>query len=156
MGRPPFTADQLHASLVRRYHENVIKNEDGCWGWGRGENRKFPYPTLMSGHSDSVCMHRFSYEIHVGPIPQGMWVLHHCDNHRCTRPDHLYLGDHKQNQRDVRDRGTKLTAVCRRGHARTASNTYVRVDRRGYTERHCRECDATTLTARLLRQRQAS
>lgn len=156
MGRPSYTAEQTHASLVRRYNKYVIKNEDGCWDWDGHHNRKFPYPTLGTGHFGSVSMHRFSYEIHVGPIPPGLWVLHHCDNQRCTRPDHLYLGDHKQNQRDVRKRGTKLTNVCRRGHPRTASNTYVRVDSRGYTERHCRECDATTLTARLLRQRQAA
>lgn len=46
-----------------------------------------------------------SWELHNGPIPDGLWVLHKCDNSRCVRPDHLYLGDHMQNMDDVSRRG---------------------------------------------------
>jgi len=50
-----------------------------------------------------------------GPIPKGMWVLHKCDNRKCVRPLHLYLGTAAENSRDVVARGrkvprTKLTA----------------------------------------------
>jgi hypothetical protein len=38
-------------------------------------------------------------------IPDGMWVLHHCDNRRCVNPDHLYIGDVKDNSRDAVVRG---------------------------------------------------
>jgi hypothetical protein len=138
--RKPMNAEQFHASLVARYNRYVIRNADGCWGWALKPNRSFPYPALTSGHDERVSMHRFSYELHVGPIPEGMWVLHKCDNHRCTRPDHLYLGDHVKNQSDVRKRETSKKQRCRRGHIRTATNTYTRVDKRGYVERHCKIC----------------
>jgi hypothetical protein len=134
------SSEQLRESLLRRYEENVIRNADGCWGWRRRVSAKPGYPWLGSGHLGRVSMHRFSYEIHVGPVPDGEWVLHRCDNKICTRPDHLYLGDHAQNQSDIRDRLTSIKPTCRKGHPKTPENTYVRIDQRGYTERHCIPC----------------
>jgi hypothetical protein len=44
--------------------------------------------------------HRLSWVIHNGAIPPGKFVLHHCDNPPCVRPDHLFLGTHKDNIHD--------------------------------------------------------
>lgn len=134
------TPAQLDSSLRRRYDACVIRNEVGCWGWTRKVPGNPGYPTLGSGHSKCVTMHRFSFEIHVGPIPAGMWVLHTCDNKVCTRPDHLYLGDQDDNGGDIRKRRTSLKTHCRRGHPKTPENTSYRTDRRGYVERHCEPC----------------
>ena len=54
----------------------------------------------------SVYAHRWSYETFVGPA-DGM-VLHRCDNPRCVNPDHLYLGDHTANMKDMASRGRSL------------------------------------------------
>lgn len=134
------TPEQLHASLLARYDANVIRKPVGCWGWRRRVNANPGYPKLGSGHTGRVAMHRFSYEIHRGPIPDGMHVCHTCDNKVCTNPEHLFLGENLDNARDARSKRLRVKDSCRQGHAKTPENTYVRVDRRGYAERHCRLC----------------
>lgn len=49
--------------------------------------------------------HRVSWELQVGPIPDGLWVLHKCDNPACVRPDHLFLGDRSANMQDAAKKG---------------------------------------------------
>lgn len=49
--------------------------------------------------------HRVSYILNVGPVPDGLWVLHRCDNPPCVRPDHLFLGTHIDNMLDAQKKG---------------------------------------------------
>lgn len=75
-----------------------------------------------------------------GPITDGLHVLHTCDNRLCVRPDHLYLGTHQDNMRDMKERGrakgnasglrgvTPLTAA--RGE-RHGTHTHPETVRRG-------------------------
>lgn len=96
---PRFTKEQ-------RFWAKVNKSED-CWEW-TGYRTGFGYGELQSGpRGDQVkeSAHRLSWEIHNGPIPDGLNVLHRCDNPPCVRPDHLFLGTASDNARDMWDKG---------------------------------------------------
>ena len=90
-------------------------NGDHCWEWP-GVRDSHGYGTLGVGRRKHVKAHRVAWESAVGPIPDGMHVLHHCDNPPCVRPSHLFLGTHDDNMADMarKGRGTprsKLTFV---------------------------------------------
>jgi hypothetical protein len=82
---------------VDRFWSKVEKT-DGCWNWTSCLNKK-GYGNF-SVNSRMRRAHRVSYEMHCEPIPPGMLVLHHCDNPRCIRPDHLFLGTNADNMAD--------------------------------------------------------
>jgi hypothetical protein len=85
--------------------------------------------------------HRFSYEAFVGPIPDGLLVLHHCDVRNCANPNHLFIGTHKQNMQDMVNKGRDLKGTmthCRKGHEYTTENTYIQPST-GWRE--CRQCN---------------
>lgn len=70
----------------------------GCWLWlGYCTDKGY-------GRFRRQRAHRVSYELHKGPITGGLWVLHKCDNPTCVNPDHLYLGNGKQNTQDMLSR----------------------------------------------------
>lgn len=82
---------------MQRFWDKVDKT-DGCWLWTAARNTKGYGRFRVDGNL--VSPHRFAYELEVGPIPNGLWVLHHCDNPRCVNPGHLFLGTHSDNMRD--------------------------------------------------------
>jgi hypothetical protein len=49
--------------------------------------------------------HRIAYELECGPVPEGMFVLHRCDNPPCVRVSHLFLGTRADNLADMRAKG---------------------------------------------------
>jgi hypothetical protein len=76
-----------------------------CWVWTGG--------TVGGGYGrfgrGKVLAHRHAWEITNGPIPDGLDVLHRCDNPPCVRPDHLFLGTHTDNMRDMFTKGRRAT-----------------------------------------------
>lgn len=90
------------APIHDRFWSKVQKG-DGCWEWV-GTIGANAYGVLAVGRKH-VYAHRLSWELHYGPIPDGHWVCHRCDNPRCIRPDHLFLGTHDDNMADMRAKG---------------------------------------------------
>ena len=80
-----------------------VRKTSGCWEW-QGRTDKDGYGIMKVGPHNAR-MHRFSWELHNGPIPDGLWVLHHCDNPPCVRIDHLWLGTATDNDADRHAKG---------------------------------------------------
>jgi hypothetical protein len=110
-------------TVEERFWEKVEKS-DGCWEWkggkvGDGVREKTRYGRFATsttrGNVVLVLPHRFSWELHHGPIPKGLFVLHACDNPPCVRPDHLLLGTQTANMLDASNKGRlgKSGAVVR-------------------------------------------
>lgn len=94
--------------LPERFWECVNRDgPHGCWVWTAWRDRH-GYGHIFRGghrHAGSVRAHRFSWELHYGAIPNGLHVLHHCDNPPCVRPDHLWLGTQRDNNEDRHNKG---------------------------------------------------
>lgn len=96
----------------QRFWEKVNKT-DSCWLW-TGSKRNKGYGAFVYVRDGQVIhgrAHRYSYEIHKGPIPEGMLVLHNCpsgDNPACVNPDHLWLGNDLDNVHDMMKKGRRV------------------------------------------------
>jgi hypothetical protein len=86
------------------FARNSNHGGDGCWLW-TGHKDAYGYGVIDCADTKNTKAHRFSWEKNVGPIPAGLYVLHHCDTPACTRPDHLFLGTHSDNMRDAASKG---------------------------------------------------
>jgi len=83
--------------------------EGHCWDWQGSRSARTPnggggYGTLKWNRRYWYA-HHVAYALTHGPIPEGAFVLHHCDDRVCCNPDHLYIGTHQNNMDDMKRRG---------------------------------------------------
>lgn len=89
-------------SVAERLWPSVNRTA-GCWEWTGPAFRGGYGRVYFRGRT--LYAHRVSWELANGRIPDGLWVLHHCDNPPCVRPDHLFLGTHADNMADMVAKG---------------------------------------------------
>lgn len=128
------------ADYLAYWRSKCVTDSNGCWVWQGSKNWKGYGQVLFRGVRWVI--HRFMYAAYIGPIPPGMFVCHTCDNPPCCNPDHLWLGTHADNQKDMvrKGRHAKQDPICKRGHPFTPENTQVTTDRDGRVHRRCITC----------------
>lgn len=108
-----------------RFWDKTNKNgPNGCWEWMACLRRGYG---ILSVNKRAQLAHRFSWELHNGPIPKGMHICHHCDNPKCVNPDHLFIGTHQDNMQDMVAKGRAVKGE--RVGGSKLSETQVRVIR---------------------------
>jgi hypothetical protein len=80
-----------------------VPQPDGCVVWQRSVNRGGYGQLTVNGRY--VLAHRLAYEVHHGPVPDGQYVCHSCDNKICINPDHLWIGTASDNMQDAIAKG---------------------------------------------------
>lgn len=133
MTEPAMVLEGFTDAEVIRFTDNVVVG-DGCWEWMAAKTRGYGR-FYMRGQMPGA--HRVSYQMFVGPIPDGLTLDHLCRNPGCVRFDHLEPVSNRENV--LRGEGTSARHArqthCKRGHKFDAANTYVH---RG--KRYCRTC----------------
>lgn len=162
---PRFNVDQFWAKVDKS--GPVVREELGaCWNW-TGALYKEGYGAF-SVHRKARGAHRVAWEMEHGPIPPGLFVCHRCDNRRCIRSTHLFLGTQADNIADCRAKGRlsrgsvhgaseRAKTHCPSGHEYDAENTYLaRTGNTGWKHRVCRKCHAEQERERKRKRREGS
>jgi hypothetical protein len=135
-------------TTLNRFLAKVGKGGD-CWTWtgvarGTGGYGGFRYDGRMQ------FAHRVSYELLVGPIPEGLVIDHLCRNRKCVNPEHLEPVTQTENMA----RGSAARTHCKQGHEYTPENT-VPVHNGSTASRWCRICLKASKRRTYLRRKAA-
>lgn len=105
------------SQLPERMASKVVVDENGCWVWTGARTPPSGYGNVSFGKRRVMSVHRASYELLIGPIPDGLIICHHCDNPPCCNPAHLFAGTQSDNLRDMvrKGRGNYVNRADMRG-----------------------------------------
>jgi glutaredoxin len=135
--------------LIERFFQKVDKSGSvefpDCWIWKGGRTSKGYGSFKYYQEKSAIGAHVSSYLFHIGEVPVGQIVCHHCDNPPCVNPEHLFLDTNSGNMKDMVKKGrngwsSKKQTHCRKGHSFEESGVYERSWKNGKTDRICKEC----------------
>ncbi len=114
----------------QKYHKNPLTNTvrtpTGCLEWQGSKAKRYGSTTYKGKY---CAIHRKVWMLTQGAIPDGLFVLHKCDNPICCNPEHLFLGTQTDNMRDMAakgraSKGRPRVTHCSKGHEYTDENSY--------------------------------
>lgn len=92
--------------IAERFYERISPEPmSGCWLWLAGMAGEYG---VLTHEGVTFAAHRLAWEIHKGPVPDGLWLLHKCDVKTCVNPLHLFLGDWRDNVDDMIMKGRNV------------------------------------------------
>lgn len=145
---------EITDKVIQRFESKIkVDTETGCWNWIAGTDEK-GYGRLGLRNNNKaypVLSHRIIYSFIFGN-PEGMCVLHKCDNSLCNNPHHLTIGTQLDNLADMEFKGRSnrtgpgKNKYCKSGrHILDEKNTYIKIrkTKNGKTtmSRSCRQCN---------------
>lgn len=115
--------------LIDRLVLGTKKMPSGCIEWQKSKHTRGYGLTTVN--NKSISTHRVSYELFVGPIPDGIFVCHRCDNPPCINPLHLFLGTPNDNMNDMFTKGRNADLRGHRnGGAKLTADDVIEIRRR--------------------------
>lgn len=124
-------SDSQFASIRKRLDIKVERGAaNDCWPWKAHAKTAFGYGRMNAGRGVNLKAHRAAYLAWVGPIPDGLCVLHACDNPPCCNPAHLFLGTKQDNIADMTAKG-RWKARGPATRPRENTNSMTRGERNG-------------------------
>ena len=103
--------EDVRSGVSKRFWRRVRKSPGGCWNWMSNGKSYGQLVVKFKGMYTWLRVHRVSYILHNEMLPEGLQVLHKCDNPRCVNPSHLFIGNQQTNLQDMSEKGRRYSIL---------------------------------------------